>query len=358
MADPAHPDCLPRWRDLARLSDDELGRHDIAAVNLAVAVGLPGSGAMDPADCLDSLDQWTEYARGFTEQALPRYYETPERWGYSEARFRATGLVLALQRGPGLQYNPAKIPPDAPFDVADYFAFGAIQGPGGTCSTMPIVYASVGRRLGYPIKLVSCRTKAGGGHRFNRWDGAGVRFNFDGTNEGCSSPPDDYFRTGHYESDPRREEACGFMGSLTPRQELAEFLDARAGLWAEAGEHRRAAEGMAWVVSLDPGNRMLDEGFKVRLNAWKRWANERKPPGFPSLMIGPPPRRLFPDTLPAEYERDLLGCLATEHLLTDPEYGVVWEKMRRGEWRGRGPNTATVDYHADGTSVAEVRFEA
>jgi hypothetical protein len=54
-----------------------------------------------------------------------------------------------------------------------------------------VVYAAVGRRLGYPIRLV--RTKL---HLFNRWDDetTGERFNIDGSAyRGVNSHPDEHY---------------------------------------------------------------------------------------------------------------------------------------------------------------------
>ncbi|MBX9627172.1 MAG: hypothetical protein K2X82_25440 [Gemmataceae bacterium] len=352
------PDLLPRWRDLARLSDEELGRYDIAAVNLAVAAGLPGAGAMDPAYCLESLDQWTAYARVVTADCLTRFPAFAERYGHSEARFRASVLVNALQQGPGLRYNPAKIPFDAPFDATDYFVYGAIQGPGGTCSSMPVVYASVGRRLGYPIGIASCRGRSGLGHRFNRWDGGGERFNVDGTGDGCSIPPDDYYRTREYAMTPEDEAFHGHMLSITPRQELAEFLAVASDLWGEAREVRRCIDAIAWAVSLDPGNRQRTTCLEHRLGVWRRLLDGLTPPGFPRVAVRPPARRLYPDTLPLGYEETILALMAADNLLLDPEWGRVWERMRRGGWRGRGPNRAEVAFRPDGSSAAAVWLAA
>ena len=48
---------------------------------------------------------------------------------------------------------------------ARLFIHGIIDGPGGTCASMPVLYVAVGRRLGYPLKLVEAR-----GHLLLRWD--------------------------------------------------------------------------------------------------------------------------------------------------------------------------------------------
>src|SRR5207244_190021 len=95
-------------------------------------------------------------------------------WAY----FRTLNLVTVLQRDLGLRYHKAEVPEAAEFETADQFIFGAIQGNGGTCATIPIVVIAVGRRLGYPLKLVSTK-----GHFFARWDDpSGERFNIEATN--------------------------------------------------------------------------------------------------------------------------------------------------------------------------------
>jgi hypothetical protein len=45
------------------------------------------------------------------------------------------------------------------------FLHGLTQGRGGTCLSMPVAYVAVGRRLGYPLKLVTAK-----GHLFARWE--------------------------------------------------------------------------------------------------------------------------------------------------------------------------------------------
>jgi hypothetical protein len=42
----------------------------------------------------------------------------------------------------------------------------------GTCSSMPVLYVTLGRRLGYPVKLVTAKA-----HLFVRWEQTGERFN-------------------------------------------------------------------------------------------------------------------------------------------------------------------------------------
>lgn len=70
--------------------------------------------------------------------------EAPAEYENSWAYFRTLVLITVLQRDLGLRYNPAKVPDDAPFEPADVFIHGAIQGKGGTCASLPVVYAAIG----------------------------------------------------------------------------------------------------------------------------------------------------------------------------------------------------------------------
>ena len=76
-------------------------------------------------------------------------------------------------------------------DSRDLFIHGLVYGPGGTCIRCPSLYAAVGRRLGYPLKLVESK-----GHLFVRWDDPnGERLNIEATGQGLSCPADEHYRT-------------------------------------------------------------------------------------------------------------------------------------------------------------------
>jgi hypothetical protein len=171
------PRLLPDWRELAPLSDEELGHYDIAAVNLACAAGLPGAEAIDVEDCLRWLDAATDLVRRWTEAGLDEFFQpSPAEFKNSEAYFRVLALASVLQRHCGVRFDASKIGagPEVPFEFHEQFIHGVVQGPGGTCATLPVVYASIGRRLGYPIRLACAKR-----HLFARWDdpAAGERFN-------------------------------------------------------------------------------------------------------------------------------------------------------------------------------------
>jgi hypothetical protein len=154
--------------DLCSLSNDELGERDIAIVNLACSSGLPGSEVIDVRGCLKLCDEWAKGIRWQTDHRIEtEFRQNPGKFENSEPLFRMVKLVCALQQHCGVRYDPAKrdAKDEDPFELHEHFIYGPIQGPGGTCATLPVLYAAIGRRMGYPIRLVTIRQ-----HMFCRWD--------------------------------------------------------------------------------------------------------------------------------------------------------------------------------------------
>lgn len=206
------------------LSDAELARRDIAEVNLAAAFDLPHAGQLEVRKLCAQVDQWAELVRYGTKRALRSRAARGTDREYSDSQFRMLVLVTVLQRNLGVRYNFEFSTGD--YDASDsrnLFIHGLLAGHGGTCVTMPVLYAAVGRRLGYPLKLVFAQE-----HVFCRWDNpAGERFNIEATSQGFVSHSDEYY---HRKPRPLSEKdlATGrFLRSLTPREELAFFLSQR-----------------------------------------------------------------------------------------------------------------------------------
>jgi hypothetical protein len=331
------------WQQLVRLSDAELLAHDIADVNLACALGLPDAGDIDVERCRARLDAWTNYTRAFTDKALWRYHRDPADYYHSEGYARILILVTALQRDLGLRYNPAKIDPRAPFATADQFIHGALFGEGGTCASMPVIYASVGRRLGYPIRLVAAKGR-NVGHLFNRWDDPkGERFNIEGTNQGLSRHSDVYYRTGRFRVTNKQLRRGHLLESRTPKQELADFLMERGLRFWDCGKRVRAFEAFQWALTLFPENRLIWNRLARDSTAWYLDLERRKPPRFPKLWFLLPPR-IWPSELPVSGENDWFLLWATEMLLNDQELDQKWwGPLRRGECPKTLPNHAIVE---------------
>src|SRR5262245_61114947 len=105
-----HRGHFPHWRELLLLSSEELAGLDIAVMNLACAVGLPGSERIDATRCLKCLDDWAVGVREVTQQAVERdFRRNAAVYDHSEPLFRMVTLVRALQVRCGVLYNPTKV---------------------------------------------------------------------------------------------------------------------------------------------------------------------------------------------------------------------------------------------------------
>jgi hypothetical protein len=332
------------WNKLVWYSEEELNGLDIAVVNLACAAGLPSSEGINHDLCLSKLDYWAMVVRQYTERLLPQFHRKQCDYQNSEAYFRSLCLVTVLQRDMGVGYNPLKTAEDAPFDTEDSFIHGILQGAGGTCATLPVVYVAVGRRLGYPLRLAAALGRKSG-HLFARWDDPqGERINIEAAGRGMASPPDEYYRTGRYAVTAEVERKACLLQSMTPRQELSTFLSERGYCWLGLGNHRRAVESFAWASALEPENRALCNVLITHMDEWHRQLERLKPQNFPQLSFTWPERR-FAATLPQDIERDILGLEITENLLKDPELEKRWwSGLRRGEWVGGVPAAVQARY--------------
>lgn len=205
------------------MSPSELASVDIAVMNLLCAKGLPGAENMDIPAILRQLDEWAAKVKVETERHLyrvkdPRY---AEHYANSEARLRAEFIVQVLQEDCGVHYNLDRATRPDWRNSRDLFLHGLVGSTnGGTCSSMPLIYTAIGRRLGYPMKLVLASS-----HIFCRWDGSGERFNIEGaSNGGVSYFDDNYYRMWPKPISEASIQRGEYLKSLTPEEELSSFL--------------------------------------------------------------------------------------------------------------------------------------
>jgi len=117
----------------------------------------------------------------------------------------------------------------------------------GTCSSMPVLYIAVGRRLGYPLRLVT--TKA---HLFVRWEGGMDRFDVETTGKGMNRYDDEHFKQWPFPVTDAEIRTEGFLKSLTASEELAVFLSLRGNCLKESGALKEAANCFAQASRLAP----------------------------------------------------------------------------------------------------------
>jgi regulator of sirC expression with transglutaminase-like and TPR domain len=231
------------------LANQETTMTDLAQTNLNLACGLPGSEALDVARYVRQLDEWARLVATKTERWLPMFNRSAAEFDNSLAKFQMMALVTVLQRDLGVRYDPAcQDGAYCALDPRTLFIHGLLDGHGGTCVTMPILYIAIGRRLGYPLHLVQARE-----HFFVRWEEpGGERFNIEATTLGFTPRDDEHFR--HWPKPIRDEEVrLGlFLRNLSPREEVAAFFRERGQCWLDHLRTGPALEAFAEAARLAP----------------------------------------------------------------------------------------------------------
>ena len=235
------------FAELCALKTNELANCDIALMNLLCAEGLRGAENLNVKECLERLDGIAQKVKSEIDRHLYKFRDHPEEFNHSEGYYRMMMMATVLQQDLGIRYNPARarspwnkeIQPSEVFfaNSQDVFIHGLARERGaGTCSSMPVFYVAIGRRLGYPLKLVRAQ-----GHLFARWDEGDKSFNIEGTSLGFVSDPDSFYRTWPRAFTAEEAEAESYLKPLTPVQELATFLSIR-------GACCRAATNWLWAL--------------------------------------------------------------------------------------------------------------
>jgi hypothetical protein len=232
---------------ITRLFDapaETVPRFELAEMNLIAAYGLPGTEGMDMGAMLAQLDAWAKRIADHTLKSNRVFRNNRSEFG-TLARFQMTAMLQVLTREFRVRYNPARIAdPHVWTDPADSFLHGLL-GPRrtGTCSSLPVLLTALGRRMGYPLKLVLAP-----GHVFCRWDTPEERFNIEYNERGLNSFPDEYYKEWPVSWTPelRERERTGpeNLVSLTPQQELAFLAALRSHSLDAAGRKNEAVAAM------------------------------------------------------------------------------------------------------------------
>jgi hypothetical protein len=182
---------------------------------------------------------------------MDRFRRDPADFNRSEAYFRVLVMVTVLQRDLGVRYNPDSINTREFNDSREGFIHGLLR-PGkrvGTCANMPVLYAAIGRKLGYPIYLVHAS-----GHLFCRWHNAytGERFNIEASGKGLNVFPDEHYMKWPHPIHPADVRSGLFLRNLNPFEEVATFMATRGHCQQDQGCLVDAVVSYAHAHRLDP----------------------------------------------------------------------------------------------------------
>lgn len=268
-----------------------MSHHDIAVTNLLCAEGLPGAEDLDVDGCLLILTDWSRRVAWETDRHLYKYRRRPSEYENSEAYFRMLTLVTILQRDIGVRYNPAAIGDWGFADSRDSFLHGLVTGRRmGTCSSMPVLYVAVARRLGYPVHLAMAN-----GHVFARWQSEDERFNIEGTNRGMEVISDDEYKVWPRPLTPDQLRTGQYLRPLSAAEEVALFLGNRGHCLEDNGRLAEAHDALSHAVQLAPSSsyyRYHLNQIALRIAAGQRTTIESFQTGWlmpPQIHVSVPP---------------------------------------------------------------------
>jgi hypothetical protein len=244
---------------LLALSPAQLEKCNIALMNLLCAQGLRGAENLDVQQNLDTLDQWVRHVRYETVRNYHRFLDHPEEYNNSEAYYRMIMLATVLQEDFQAHYDPERAlpqlrgerePNDVFFaDAGDVFIHGLLGGERhGTCSSLPVLYAAVAQRLGYPVDLASTVE-----HLYLRYEEGTNHLNVDAAGEGFITHSDQEYRRWPHPLTDEEIKTYGYLKPMSQREILGAFLIIRAGSLTSMRRYDEAAE------SWETANRYLPE---------------------------------------------------------------------------------------------------
>jgi hypothetical protein len=243
-------------KELLALSPAELEHCDIARMNLLCAEGLPGAENLNVNECMAALDQWAQHIQSETARNFHHFKEDPAYFYNSENFYKMLMMSVVLYDDFQIRYDPkwiespeAASPHDHFFaDSRDVLIHGLVGSSRiGTCSSLPVLYIGLARRLGYPVYLVSTK-----GHLFMRWDSPTEKFDMDATGKGLNEYTDEHYKQWPFPVTDEEIRADGYFKSMNATEELSVFLSIRGMCLEEARRFGQAVEAFAAAKQLVP----------------------------------------------------------------------------------------------------------
>lgn len=280
-----------RWTidALLALKPHQIEDLDIGLTNLLCAEGLRGSENLDLDKSLNRLDEMATSVRQQTDRNMHRFRSNPAEYENSEPYYRMAMLVTVLQQDFGIIYNPDRVTPVGVFesndkffaDSRDVFIHGLTgEKKSGTCSSLPAFYIAVGRRLKYPLSLVSAKN-----HLFVRWEDQETRLNIEPAAVGMNTYDDAHYRKWPYPMTADEEKDDGFIKSMTAAEESAVFMSIRGHCLMAAGRCNEAISAHEQAARLAPKAKL----YGIILDIAKREVAARAQPSLPGVGMPPDP---------------------------------------------------------------------
>jgi len=301
----AHPD--ENTLDLGHLlslTPSQLQGIDIAVLNLACSKGLPGCEDLNISTARQELDQWAAHVQAEIIRNHHLFTDNPDAYNNSESYFKALMMTTVLQQDMGIHYNLERMK-DWDFTHGENVLLNGLVGSlrEGTCSSLPVLYVAVGRRLGWPLYLVATR-----GHCFVRWESADgkVRFNIEGSGMGMSAYSDEFYQHWPYELTRDDESSGMYLRSMSSCEEFANFLMERGNILEALKRMPEAEMAYAQAHALIPGHAMFFGNLAIAADKERMMASGLLDPNnpqnpyrnkYPPPYVLEPPKQVQVDTV-------------------------------------------------------------
>jgi len=291
--------------ELLSLSPTELEHCDIARMNLLCAEGLPGAENLNVDESLATLDQWAQHIQAEIDRNFHHYSDDPACFYNSTNFYKMAMMGVVLYEDYSIRYNPKYMAPPGTEQPDDHFyadshdilIHGLIGDQHlGTCSSMPVLYIALGRRLGYPLKLVKAK-----GHLFMRWDSPTEKFDMDATSKGVSHYGDEEYKQWPFPLSATDIKDEDYLKSLSATEELSVFLSIRGECQTDNEQLGDALASFSLAYKFVPtwkGNQVMFSQARARLARPVIYAQQQQPmnpniPADPTAMQQIQPRNPF-----------------------------------------------------------------
>ena len=230
--------------ELLSLSPDQIDTLDLGLIDLLCADGLHGSENLDVQECLEILDKWTRHIERETSRNFHRFQENPGAFNNSLGFYRMSMLATVLQQDFGIGYHPkykaliekqdqaGKDFDDQHLDLfhedsKNTFIHGLLKNDRlGTCASLPVLYAAIAQRLGYPVDIAGAKN-----HFYLRYElEEGGHLNVEATARGFVTLPDSEYQRGVFGVTAEQKEAYQYLKPLRTSEWLGQILLTRSGV--------------------------------------------------------------------------------------------------------------------------------
>jgi hypothetical protein len=194
---------------------------------------------------------------------ISRNYEIferdPESFDRSEELFCAMAMVQFVQTALRVQYNLSFA--EGEYDASDsrnLFLTGVLTGFGGTCVTLPVLYAALAQRVGFPISVGETWE-----HFYCVWGSDQDSFCFDAAGTGFIKRTHEDYREFRRFVTPSDELRHGFLRSRTRRELFACIASERSNCLQDQFRFNEALEAAFLATRLAPAIQHLSVSHGV-----------------------------------------------------------------------------------------------